>query len=69
MEGFTGEVCSRPGCSLSEDELHPQTSEYLMERLVGRCYMPAEGVVKYLVKWEGYVVHISHLFCCLMSDL
>lgn len=62
MEGFTaGEVCSRPGCSLSEDELHPQTGEYFIERLVGRRYLPAEGVVKYLVLWDGYVVPISFI--------
>jgi hypothetical protein len=44
-----GERCSRPGCNLSTSE------EYFMDRLLGRCYDFNQGVLKYLVLYEGYV--------------
>jgi len=50
------EMCSRPGCTTSKGE------EYFIERLLGRCYVPGEGVVKYLVAWVGYAFHFRRLF-------
>lgn len=38
-----------------------------MERLLGRCYVPSEGIVKYLVAWAWYVIFICHRFDRLMD--
>jgi len=38
-----------------------------MSQLLGRCYAPDQGVVKYLVAYEGHVVHICRLFGRLMD--
>ena len=42
------EMCSRPGCRNSIDQ------EYFMDRLLGRCYTPNQGVIKYLVCYERW---------------
>lgn len=41
-----GGLCSRPGCAGAEIE------EYFLERLVGRCYVADQDVIKYLVAYE-----------------
>lgn len=40
-------MCARPGCP------NPRGGEFFMERLLGRCYVPDQDVVKYLVAYEG----------------
>jgi len=37
-----------------------------MERLLGRCYVQNQDVVKYLVAYEGFVVHVCRPSNCLM---
>ena len=38
-----------------------------MEQLLGRCYVPKEGVVKYLVSYEGYFIGLCWLYNRLMD--
>lgn len=45
------EMCSRPGCIISKG------GEFFMSQLLGRCYVPDQNVVKYLVAYDGYVVY------------
>ena len=39
-----------------------------MERLLGRCYIPNQGVIKYLVAYEGWDTTSAVSICFLMND-
>ena len=45
------EMCGMPECT------DPDGDQYFMDRLLGRCYVPEQDVIKYLVSYDGYGAH------------